>query len=241
VTPHESDALTLVNVAGIVGGIAAFVGLWRYVAGVFRRTVGRRRDAYRRLARLGTGAQLAFFTSVLGEPPAIRQTITREEDVPQEFGSGKVDVRYVESFYVDRDYFVQTITNEDQTVEAFSVTSRSRRFRPTMWLPVRVRLRDRLFRRLPRGWRPLMIVKLGRTRFVDAAPDWTPSSVRAWVGARAWRYTEAYYFGNPGNYQTYVLVHSNAGAGVAADLKRRTTRGPGLSCGRFTSSGGVPP
>jgi hypothetical protein len=52
----------------VLGGLA-------WLLGIYRRTVGRRRERYERLGRLGTGGQLSFFTSVLGEPPAIRRTV----------------------------------------------------------------------------------------------------------------------------------------------------------------------
>lgn len=69
----------LLGVATALGGAAALIAVWRTLGSWYRRTLGRRRDRYERLARLGTQAQLTFFESVLGEPPAMRRTI--ESDV----------------------------------------------------------------------------------------------------------------------------------------------------------------
>jgi hypothetical protein len=58
--------------------------------------------------------------------------------------------------------------------------------------------------------RPFFRVRLGRTRFSDLpSAEWSPS-VRAIVGARLFSYSEAYYLGNPGFYQTFVFTASSA-------------------------------
>jgi hypothetical protein len=62
----------------LLGGAAALLVLWAAVRAAYRRTLGRRRDRYERLDRLGTGAQLGFFIAVLGEPPAIRHTVVAD-------------------------------------------------------------------------------------------------------------------------------------------------------------------
>jgi hypothetical protein len=63
----------------LVGAIVAGFTLAGGARAWYRRTVGRRRSAYRALQRLGTHAQLSFFTAVLGEPPAISRSIPRKD------------------------------------------------------------------------------------------------------------------------------------------------------------------
>ena len=127
---------------------------------------------------------------------------------------------YTESVYVDRDYYVQTISDEDETVVAFSVTTRSPRFAPCFEIPQR---RDAwapvLLQRLRRRrYRPLFRICLGRTRFSELGPGVRPSDdvvgpmLEANVGARFASYSETEYFGNPGYYQTYVFT-AGGGAG----------------------------
>ncbi len=65
--------------ASLVGAAAALLVLAGAARAWYRRTLGRRRDRYGRLARLGTRAQLSFFEAVLGEPPAMRATIVKED------------------------------------------------------------------------------------------------------------------------------------------------------------------
>lgn len=65
--------------SAILGAVVAAIALSAAARDIYLRTLGRRRDRYRRLRRLGTEAQLEFFAAVLGEPPAIRRTITKKD------------------------------------------------------------------------------------------------------------------------------------------------------------------
>lgn len=223
----------LLDGIGVLGSAAGLLAIAAAVRGWYRRTLGRRRDRYDRLARLGTGAQLSFFEAVLGEPPAIRTTITKDDyrevvsvgdprfdpalatpDDP----SHQVEIRkeFTECFFIDRDYYVQTISDDDETVLAFSVTSRRRRFRPVFEVPSRVGRLDRLRWRRESGekYEPLLRVQLRRTRFADldaTDPDhYAPPHFKVVAGARPFWYSEFHSFGNPGDYQTYVVTASYA-------------------------------
>jgi hypothetical protein len=58
--------------------LAAVLALLAAVRAWYKRTLGRRRDRYDRLSRLGTNAHLTFFTAVLGEPPAMHRSLRSE-------------------------------------------------------------------------------------------------------------------------------------------------------------------
>jgi hypothetical protein len=235
--------------------------------GVFMRTVGRRREHYRRLERLGANAHVAFFNAVLGSPPALRKTVgasitslpelggvTTTEAVYQthvalfynqlrqfdvdEFEAGasespgestgeieltRVPIVLTELVWVDRDYYVQGLADDDGSVLAFSVTTRNRRFRPTFygahvpitrrgWLPP-LRRRDHLFR-----------VKLGSTSFA-AIGD--PSNVYAFLGMHRYAYYETYWFGNPGSYQHFIFTSNDAGSPPWPDFQSIFPQGGG--------------
>src|SRR5262245_16303606 len=124
------SALPLANLVGnasaLLGIAVAAIGLSAGARDLYRRTLGRRRDRYHRLARLGTEAQLDFFTAVLGEPPAIRHTVVKKnfreyidrndpryEPAGEEVQSVLTSRAFTECFYLDRDYYVQTISDED--------------------------------------------------------------------------------------------------------------------------------
>lgn len=214
----------------LVAALAALLVLAGAIRASYRRTLGRRRDRYDRLARLGTGAQLSFFVAVLGEPPAMRRIVVKKDyreflmpDDPR-FEEGReetqyayVEKRFTESIFIDRDYYVQTISDGDETVLAFSVTVRHRRFCPVFELPSKVGWweRRRWETRTGEEFRPLFRVRLGRTRFSELDRDdpgeQTGHHFKASIGARSFRYSEDHYYGNPGYYQTYVFTASSAG------------------------------
>jgi hypothetical protein len=200
-------------------GVVAVLALLDYGRRLFTRTIGRRRDIARRLERLGTGAQLHFFESVLGEPPAMRRRFQSEQVDwaavdDDETEPPLVTRSFLECFFIDPLYCVQTVSDSDDTVVGFSITTRSRYFHPIISLPLRPSVRDRLLNVLTFGRRPpseLARVKLGRTRFAEAVrDDWGFPRIRSWLGARAWSYSEIHYFGNPGHYQHFVFSLSSA-------------------------------
>src|SRR3954470_14455451 len=101
-----STSVTVPDFATVVAGVAAALGLVESVRRVTARTIGRRIDLARRFRRLGTGAQIQFFESVLGEPPAIRRRFERDlpdwtavEDWDRE--PPRVTRSFVECFFID--------------------------------------------------------------------------------------------------------------------------------------------
>jgi hypothetical protein len=129
----------------------------------------------------------------------------------------------VRSIFVDRDFFVQTITDSDDTVLAFSVTTRNRRFAPTFEWPPNIGWRER--RRLSKQWgetyRPQVRVRLGHTRFSDFGDeeryDFAGPRFRISVGAHNYAYSESTSPGNPGDYQTFVFTASDVAPGPFGD------------------------
>lgn len=221
------------DIASIIGAVAAVLAISAAARGYYRRTLGRRRDRYRRLARLGTGAQLSFFESVLGEPAAMKRTITHDTkglvyaddprfdpalaDADESVHEVMEERSFMECFFIDRDYYVQTISDADETVLSFSVTTRHKRFRPTFEMPYGMTWRARRRWRKIAGERyePFHRLTLGRTRFSDLDPDdpddFAGPHFKIRVGAGVFFYDELHSYGNPGHYQTFV-----ASASVAA-------------------------
>ena len=187
------------------GAIAAFV--WS----VYRRTLGRRRDRYSRLARLGANAQISFFSSALGDPPAIRQT--NESTVSAYDKKGKRSRKpkiWIECIWIDRDFYVQAFADEDESIHAYSVTTRSKHFNPRFRPPgAHGYERNRIERllRMP-GFKLQPEIRLGKSKFDVLGP---PQQAAAWMGAHNLHYFEAYYLGNPGYYQTFVYSINDGG------------------------------
>lgn len=225
--PSSIETIPLpVLITSAVGAIAAALVIWGAVRNLYVNTVGRRRDRYRRLHRLGVGAQLPFFTAVLGEPPAVQRTVHKDDYLvplqPEDLGYEPEGIHYgresrifTVSVFVDRDFFVQAVANTDQTVLAYSVTTRSKRFKPRFQArrPLGPIERWRWRRQTGERYRPLVDLTLGQTRFADldsTDPDhFAPPHFRIRVGAHNFDYAEYKYFGNPGHYQSFAWAASD--------------------------------
>jgi hypothetical protein len=225
-----APAASVVGVgSAVLGAIVAAIALSAVARDIYLRTLGRKWDRYRRLRRLGTEAQIDFFAAVLGEPPAIRRTLTKKdyleylgtEDEDYDPEGSEVQTREVrrdltECFFIDRDFYLQTISDSDETVLAYSITSRSRRFRPRLEVPPRPPLQSRwrTERRWRREGRKVLKVRLLRTRFADLdSPDprrFNGVKFEAYTGARSYSYSEFHYMGAVGAYQHFVLTASSA-------------------------------
>jgi hypothetical protein len=179
-------ASTLGEGAALLAGLAALLVILSAARRRWRETLGRRADRYARLARLGTGAHLSFFSAVLGEPPAMRSSVAREDYAklvsPEDpdFDAGQAEngmqwrhvrKRFLVSTFIDRDYYVQVISDDDETVLAFSVTTRSKRFQPVLQVPFLIGRfeRWRWRRRYGQPYKPPVYLKLGRKCRYDLA------------------------------------------------------------------------
>src|SRR5487761_1839096 len=99
-----------------------------------------------------------------------------------------------EMVYYTRHAWVQVLVDTDDAVVRFSITVTDRRFR--------FQIRDLTNHQLT--------ATLGHTTFADAGTQLEPQGQSLRIGAHNREYAEAYWFGNPGNYQWYVLSHNDA-------------------------------
>jgi hypothetical protein len=120
--------------------------------------------------------QIEYFVHVLGQPA--------------QYVNHQADEEEVEYVFALPDAYVQAVTDAHGKVGLFAVTTRNKRFHPSLnYHP---------------GGAAEMQIRLGRTHFSDLADQ--PSGVRGWIGARRGGYAESYYYGNPGHYQTYIVA-----------------------------------
>jgi hypothetical protein len=172
----------------VYGGIRAVSAGVSYIGGLYGRTPReRRREGGRRLGRLGVRMRADAFTTILGDP-----VIERSE------GAHTVRV------YIDRNYYVVAAADASSSVVAYSVTTRSRDFRPSL---------------KTEGW-PSVDARLGETRFAEVLP---PDAVHVFAGARRFEYWEFHYLGNPGGYRHFVLALNDAGHAFAPHGKNPFT------------------
>lgn len=177
--------------------------------GVWQRTpVGRRRSASKRLQRLTPNVQLDYFSKVLGLVPIYKRRVA--------------DLS--ESIFRHEDFYVQALTDENEQVVFYSVTTRSERFRPLMW---------------PNKVHPLShphppVARLGEATFEELTLDHIDGVSLFIRGATAPTfYIEDYYFGNPGLYQHYLAGLNECGPMTADTSLMSPLAGPGTHLGTF--------
>jgi hypothetical protein len=106
-----------------------------------------------------------------------------------------------ECIWIDKDYSVAALVDEDETVQAFAVTARTTSLRPR-------------FESAKGKAYPKLAVVLGEMRFSDL--ELRPTTVEAFVGANRYGYNEIFYLGRPGAYQHFVCGVNDAGPGWGA-------------------------
>jgi hypothetical protein len=144
----------------------------------YRSTVGYKRTLRRALARLSVGVNINYFRDILGSPAFVNARQEKREYV-----------------FVNKYFYVQAITDRADSVLAFSITTRSYRFNPSIRL----------------GGHKMLRVRLGKTTFSALDSVGKPSSVFSNENARRYSYYEEYYLGNPGNYLIYIFCINNTG------------------------------
>lgn len=158
------------------------------------------------LQQLAPGTTMAFFVSILGTPIFVKKGMQNTK----------------RCVFVHNLFYVEAVTNLDDEVQMFSVTTRSENFNPILILGPYTT--DNTF----------VSVQLGKTKFSELDILGYEGRVESGVGNRRAFYNEEYYFGNPGLYQTYVLSYNDAGTreinATAADLNAgaNTTTDPRL-------------
>jgi hypothetical protein len=136
-----------------------------------------------KLNRLSAGVNIDYFQTVLGDPPVFKTTLDQR----------------CEHIFVNRYFYVQAITNMEDSVIVFSVTTRTRRFNPVLTLGPYSLTGESLR------------VRLGRTKFAETDVLVKSPKLSCWIGAHSFHYFEESYFGNPANYQTFIFAINDAG------------------------------
>jgi hypothetical protein len=166
--------------AAIVAVGGAAITIYQAMARRYRQTIGSRRALARQLYQLAAGTTIRWVEERLGTP-----AFTREfQALP---GTR-------EMVYYTGHAWVQVLADTDDAVVRFSITVTDPRFR--------FQIRDLTNHQLT--------ARLGHTHFADAGTQLETQGQSLRIGAHNHEYAEAYWFGNPGNYQWYVLSHNDA-------------------------------
>ena len=149
---------------------------------IYTDTLGDNSANYAKIQSLATGTQIDYFSAVLGAPAFKNHEQTN----------------YFEYVFVHPKYYVQAITDTENNVLLYSVTTRVSGFNPTFGIGGIDSRSGKEF-----------TVVLGKTKF-DQLP-FNPKKLEGDQGARRSYYREKYYFGNLGFYQNYDFAYSDSG------------------------------
>ncbi len=228
-----NDLGTAVPIVIVGGGV---LGIYQAGIRIYRRTFGSRRDLTRRLNQLATGVTVRYVEERFGTP-AFARTVVLPRSLPgtaleaarsprrtvlglarmilpaaaaAEIGdpapSAAATARggaaggrqpFRELVYREKHAWVQVLVDDNDAVARFSITVTDPKFK--------FRTRDLTWGHLP--------VRLGHSRFADMQSGISPRGRSLRIGAHNHEYAEAYWFGNPGNYQYYVISSNEIGTG----------------------------
>lgn len=145
----------------------------------FNKSIRQKAIFYENISRLATEVNITHFNSLLGNPAYIN-----------------LESNLKEYIFVNDLFYVQGVTNSNDKVLAYSVTTRDRSFNPKV----------PFFEK----------VLLGKSNFKDINeytigsgqdPNWAIS----YLGAHDLFYTEGYYLANPGGYQSIFFSMTKSG------------------------------
>jgi len=167
--------LDFCTVMGSAGGIILLYSL-------LAKTVFRRWHLKNKIKKLTPSTTISYFIELLGSPAFINTN-----------GDSK---QYI---FVDKLFYIDALTDTDNKVLAFSVTTRKSNFNPTLKLgPYSLDGKK-------------IVIKLGKSKFSELYSLPGGGKINSSVGAHNFYYVEEYYFGNPGNYQSYAFSINQAG------------------------------
>lgn len=165
--------------------VVATVAVWSLGSRAYKRTIGRRGHMRRCLNNLSCGTIFTHIEGFLGQ--SISNTMR-----------GDRVYRTYRSTYA---YVVATAPHAERNIDGFSITIRRQRGRPRFRFTTE-RLTVNQLR-----------VDLSASLFDEVGQEHSDGR-RFVLGARRFGYTESFYFGNPGHYQTYLLAHNSAAGEV---------------------------
>ena len=173
-------------------------------------TFGRRRILYRRVERLAPNVRQEYFTDVLKMVPAI--AVERSVEFPdfshadyldESRPDPKTNAKLTELIWVDRLFFVQAMTDNNDVVLGYAVTTRHPKFRPAFSAPLGVARPRWLWSADQAFFR----IKLGKTKFSQISGEHVRLP-KVWItGGASWAdYSEQYDFARPGGFAEYVCA-----------------------------------
>jgi len=164
----------------------------------YEKSIGYKRELIKDLEQLTADVHIGYFTSILGNAVFVNKYENKGYNVEK-----IKNIDLTEYIFVNKYCFVQALTDKNDQVLAYSITTRKSDFNPRLMLNIN----------------PVVDVTLGKTKFKEL-PDVRVDNIVSYLGAHDFYYHEAYYFGNPGNYQTFIFTLNESGyAGIEEELE----------------------
>ncbi|MFI0020087.1 ETEC_3214 domain-containing protein [Streptomyces griseus] len=200
-SPVIDTSLSVWTLAAVLTALYTLSGIAR---GWWNASVGKRRRLMRACLRIAPYVRHEYVMQHFGEPASEHKQTVRKYGTHagnDEAESVLDDVELtVRTWPLGLLAYLVTWCNEDDEVLMYSLTTRSRLFRPRMSVgPHRI--------------------TLGRTPLA-ALPGPDPEGSGPWheLGAHRFSYTEQHYFGNPGGYLHWAVGMSDAGSPLAPSI-----------------------
>jgi hypothetical protein len=191
------------------GGLLAVFGVGKLFLGWWRGGPGRRRRWTRLFTRqLTLGVRAEYVVGLFGEPAYQRTYEGRRLDISTDEQPADEPAIFTERIWrLADDGYLQLLTDDQNNVVRYSLTTCSGRFRPVIALGS-----------FSADYNEFE-VKLGVTRFSDI--PWPPARLSIGPsGATApYEYLHAYDFGRSGGYADWICVYNASGHGAYAPIE----------------------
>jgi hypothetical protein len=191
------------------GPVVAVVTVGKLVLDWWRRGPGRRRRWLRLFGRIALGVRGGYVIGMFGEP-AYQQSYEGSRLAVDSDTSGiEEPATFTERVWLlAEDGYLQVLTDDQDNVVRYSLTTQSRKFRP----------------KVPMGGAggspPEFAVVLGVTRFSEL--PWP--SERLYIGysgaTTPYEYRQSYYYGRSGGYADWVCTYNASGFGSCQPIPR---------------------
>ena len=177
----------------LVGTVAIVIGTFNAGSFFFMKyneTLGNTQIQYKKIQNLSANVHISKFTEAFGNPAIINNV---EKDKLKNY------------VYINKLFYVDVLTNLDDKVMSYAVTTRNRDFSPTITIPV-----------TEYNGKPTQITLNKSTPadispFIENQPMGTFPTCTAIFGVRRFWYFEGLYKGNPNNYQSVYYGINDAG------------------------------
>ncbi|KKR07323.1 MAG: hypothetical protein A3B13_02075 [Candidatus Liptonbacteria bacterium RIFCSPLOWO2_01_FULL_45_15] len=150
----------------------------------YTNTLGYKTKLIKNIELLYAGVNIDYFKQNFGAPLFVNHNLK---------------INRIEYIFINKYFYLQAITDEVDTVLAYSITTRESDFNPSIELGPYT------------NENKIVNIKLGITHFSDLKDLGNPGNIFSFVGAHDFFYGEEYYFGNPGKYQSFYFATNESG------------------------------